>query len=300
MLKIAPVKLIGLTALGVGMIACGQPNSPSSAKANSATPDTKVASASIASTSVPQNSENSSPLQTPQIASSDRELNAKSIYAEFDRLTQKACQKQEKVVDNIRYTLCTANDRVVSASSSLANEGDGAGYWLNEQGDIYAIRYFHSDEVLVLMPDDKKTIVELIGKGEIKPTTDEARWNQLELTARDAIVEISEQFDTEKSSKSSDRETVEQVTLKYLNHQAPGAAVKPTINKVAIVDNTALLSWSQGEAGGMTLLKKDGNDWYVVDSGGGAMNLMSLSEAGLTRQTAEALLNQIDPHWNNY
>lgn len=291
MLNIAPVKLIGLTTLSFGILACGQPNSPTSA--NPKASDVQVASLSQNPSTPVQSKETKATVAETQTASApaQKSLNMKTIRAEFDRLTQAPCQRQEKIVGHTRYVLCKANDRIVSASSSLANEGDGAGYWLNEQGDIYAIRYFHDDTVVILMPDDKKTMVEMVGDREPKAITDEARWNQLELSARDAIVEIAEQFD-----QPSDRETVEQVTLKYLAHQAPGAKVKPTIEKIAIVDNTALLSWLQGEAGGMTLLKKDRNDWHVVESGGGAMSLMSLSEAGLSRQTAEALLNQINPN----
>ncbi len=84
---------------------------------------------------------------------------------------------------------------MVSASSSLVSVGDSAEYWMNEKGDIYAIRYFHSGEVVVLLPEDKKPSSKLIGKRGIKATVDEARWNQLELGARDQIMGILEQFD---------------------------------------------------------------------------------------------------------
>ncbi len=125
--------------------------------------------------------------------------NAEAIYTELDRLTQKPCQKQEKTVGNVRYSLCSFTDekgiiRPVSAASSHPTAGDGAGYWLNEQGAIYAIRYFHSGEIFVLL-EDQKTVVELVGNQEIKVISDKARWNGLELGARDSIMTISEQFD---------------------------------------------------------------------------------------------------------
>lgn len=289
-------KLSGLIAFSFGLLACGQANTASL----SSTPIQPASASSQTQPPQPRKAEASS----SKANSSPTQPSAESIYTEFERLTQKACKQQEKVVGNMRYTLCSVTDpqgvtRIVSASSSLKNEGDGAGYWLNEQGDIYAIRYFHSDEVVVLLPEDKKTIVELVGKREINVITDEARWNQLELGARDQLMTIAEQFDPKSSQPSgtSEPESIDQAALQHLN--TPGSA-KATIKKTAIVENTALIQWQQGEAGGMMLLRKENETWKVLTSGGGAMSLKDLSEYDVPRPTAESLLTQIDPNWRNY
>jgi hypothetical protein len=139
--------------------------------------------------------------QTTAIAQSpaSKAPNAEAIYTELDRLTEKPCEKQEKTVGNVRYSLCSFTDeqgiiRLVSAASSHPTAGDGAGYWLNGQGEIYAIRYFHSGQTFVLL-EDTETVVELVGNREIKVISDKARWMGLELGARDNIMTISEQFD---------------------------------------------------------------------------------------------------------
>jgi hypothetical protein len=287
-------KRMGLVALSFGLLSCGK------IEASTTAPSPAVATA----TPQQKSSESSKSSELPATSvSAAPAISAESVYAEFDRLDKKACKKQEKIVGNTRYIYCTFTDsqgvvRPVLASSSLASEGDGADYLLNEKGDIYAIRYLHSGEIVVLIPDGTNTIVELLGNRDIKTTVDRNRWNQLELTARDAIVGIAEQFDKPAAQASDDREKVEQVALKYMNHQSPGASVKPVIQKVAIVGDTALLTWQQGEAGGMTLLQKLGNDWGVLESGGGAMGLMQLSDNNVPHETAKALLTQIDPNWN--
>jgi hypothetical protein len=285
-------KLIGLVALSFGLLACGQLD------ASTIAPSPAVATTPPQQESPAASQSSESP--TPSVSAKPA-ISAEAVYAEFNRLDQKACKKQEKIIGNIRYVYCTFTDsqgvvRPVLASSSLANEGDGADYLLNEKGEIYAIRYLHSGEVVVLIPDGTNTIVELVGKRQIKTTVDRTRWNQLELSARDAIVGIAEQFD--KPATKGDRQTIEQIALRYINGTAVSGIAKSTIQNIAIVDDTSLLTWQRGESGGMMLLKKVGDSWRVLESGGGAMSLMELSENNVPHETAKALLNQINPNWN--
>jgi hypothetical protein len=299
----ATFRLAGLFALSCGLFVCGQ--------SNASTPTSTVQTAVVSpqkqsseASSQPKHTEiASSPAASSKSERSSTGYSAAVIYTEFKRLTQKACQKQEKVVGKMRYTLCTMTDsqgltKTVSASSSLASEGDGAGYWLNENGNIYAIRYFHSGEVIVLLPDDRKALVELVGEQEIKVITDVARWNWLERGARDQIRAISRQFDsvasTPKPSDNSDRQNVERIALRFMNNGATGAMRRATIQKLAIVDDTALLSWKRGETGGTMLLRKNQETWLVLTSGGGAINLMTLSEYNVPRSTGQALLKQLN------
>jgi hypothetical protein len=296
----ATLRLAGIFAFSCGLFACGQPN-------------VMTANAPVRATSASPQLQSTQPTQAPIAASpitsnsksdhSSAGYSAETIYAEFERLAGRACQKREKVVRGTRYALCTMTDsqgvvRPVHASSSLVDSGDGVGYWLNESGDIYAIRYFHSGKVVVLLPEDKRTIVELVGNREIKVITDESRWNGLELGARDQIMTIYEQVDsiasTPQPSDNSDRQDVEQVALRSMNNGATAALTKATIQKLAIVDDTALLSWQRGETGGMMLLRKEQGVWLVLTSGGGAINLMTLSEYNVPRTTGQALLEQLN------
>jgi hypothetical protein len=290
-----PLRLAGLLTLSFGLFACGQ-----STPTASTTVQTPAAVSS--QNPSPKASEPTEPAASAVSSKSERssiDYSADKIYTEFERLTEKTCQKQKKDVGKVRYVLCSTTDsqglvKTVSASSSLIGFGDGVAYWLNENGDIYAIRYLHSGEIVVLLPEDKNTLVELVGKREIKVITDEARWNKLELSARDGVMKISEQFDslnsTPKSSANSDRQTVEQIALARLN----GGNREGTIRKLAIVDDTALLSWGRGEMGGMMLLRKEQGNWTILTSGGGAMNLMTLSEYNVPRPTAQALLKELN------
>ncbi|CDM97225.1 MAG: hypothetical protein P5702_20215 [Limnospira sp. PMC 1291.21] len=360
----------GLLGLSCGLLACGQLTTGQTTEQT-----IRPSSESF----LPQNAAIASSPVTVSSPSglASRHYNAEAIYTEFERLTRRACQQQEKIVGNLRYQLCTMTDsqgliQVVYASSSLASEGDGAGYWLNENADIYAIRYFHSDEVFVLLPEARQTIVELVGNRQINVTTDKARWHQLELDARKQIMEISAQFDLNNSTVSnqptsdrqeiqpialmfwqpgalagaglptptiekmalnvttdkarwhqleldareqiieisaqfdlnnftvsnqptSDRQEIQRIALMFLEPGALAAGLPtPTIEKMAIADDTALLTWQQGETAGMMLLRKEQGQWGVLTYGGGAIDATTLSEYNVPQTTGEALLKQLN------
>lgn len=287
----------GLLGLSCGLLACGQLTTGQTTEQT-----IRPSSESF----LPQNAAIASSPVTVSSPSglASRHYNAEAIYTEFERLTRRACQQQEKIVGNLRYQLCTMTDsqgliQVVYASSSLASEGDGAGYWLNENADIYAIRYFHSDEVFVLLPEARQTIVELVGNRQINVTTDKARWHQLELDARKQIMEISAQFDlnnfTVSNQPTSDRQEIQRIALMFLEPGALAAGLPtPTIEKMAIADDTALLTWQQGETAGMMLLRKEQGQWGVLTYGGGAIDATTLSEYNVPQTTGEALLKQLN------
>ena len=96
-------------------------------------------------------------------------------------------------------SLCTVSDAqghtiTLSASSALTQEGDGVQYWFGDSGELYAVEYLHSREILVLVADDLQTIVELVPQQELQFTADVARWQALTREAQAAVAEIQSQF----------------------------------------------------------------------------------------------------------
>lgn len=72
----------------------------------------------------------------------------------------------------------------------------------------------------------------------------------------------------------------------------PGAR----IYKSGIMDNLALVSWTQNPMGGEALLKFETNkrEWVIIELGGGAWGVDSLAEAGgISREKAKLFLSKI-------
>jgi len=92
-----------------------------------------------------------------------------------------------------------------------------------------------------------------------------------------------------------DSKAIQQVILKHLNSQ--GIKPNAAISEVAQANGYALVGWTRGEMAGNTLLKRKGNRWIVVTSGGGSLGVQGLVEAGVSKQTAEQLMDQYDPNW---
>jgi hypothetical protein len=96
---------------------------------------------------------------------------------------------------------------------------------------------------------------------------------------------------------NSGQAAVQKAALQYLNR---GVKIKAKLHEVAIADGFALVGWTRGEMGGNTLLKRNGNGWEVLTSGGGYLGLQGLKQSGVPQKTAEKLLNQYDPDWRKY
>lgn len=67
------------------------------------------------------------------------------------------CAAQKKEVKGITYELCRINGKVVSASESITEAGDGVGYWF-EKGQVVAIRYFHDGTLVTFAGSKVKTV----------------------------------------------------------------------------------------------------------------------------------------------
>jgi hypothetical protein len=96
---------------------------------------------------------------------------------------------------------------------------------------------------------------------------------------------------------SAQTSAVQQATLKYLDSSS---TVSARIDRTAISEGFALVSWVRGEIGGTALLKRDNGSWEVIASGGGLIGVQDMVGQGVPEPTAESLLTQIDPQWRTY
>ena len=67
--------------------------------------------------------------------------------------------------------------------------------------------------------------------------------------------------------------------------------VTPEIRRITTVGEYALAAWIWGEAGGQSLVQlDDSNQWKVIESGGGAMDVSVLEQLGVPTAEAEQLV----------
>lgn len=69
------------------------------------------------------------------------------------------CQEKKKVVGNFTYSICLMGGKVVTASESLTEAGDGMGYYF-KNGKVAAIRFFHDGSLAVFEGSKLKTLYE--------------------------------------------------------------------------------------------------------------------------------------------
>ena len=173
----------GVLALICGLWACGQPSAPVSTAPDG--PGSGLAAAAVASKAA-------EPLAGYSVD---------AINSELERLMWRECDRQVKEVGYFSYSLCTVSDAqgnvtILSASSALTQAGDGVKYWFRDSGELYAVEYLHSGEILVLVAEDRQTIVALMPQQDLQFTTDAARWQALTLEAQEAGAEIRSQFES--------------------------------------------------------------------------------------------------------
>ncbi len=93
-------------------------------------------------------------------------------------------------------------------------------------------------------------------------------------------------------AQSQELYSAQSFALKYLNPKK--AKIRTTVQSTYVVNGFSLIGWQQGEMAGQLLLKKQGKTWKVLSSGGGAMDLNTLTSYGLPKATAEELLKQAE------
>jgi hypothetical protein len=103
------------------------------------------------------------------------------------------------------------------------------------------------------------------------------------------------------TNQTNTTQTIEERTaVKKAVQQGLGQSPLFKINKVAVASDYALVSWLQGEAGGVALLNKKSGVWKILTNSGGWLGLGDLKKFGVPQTVAEMLLTQIDPKWRNY
>lgn len=102
------------------------------------------------------------------------------------------CEETKKIQGNTTYQICTINGKTVQASESLTEEGDGLGFWF-ENNKVRAIRFFHNGDLVVF--DDNGQLEAVFsdgGKMQTNVTAEERK--QLEETAKNGYRNIFELF----------------------------------------------------------------------------------------------------------
>jgi hypothetical protein len=69
---------------------------------------------------------------------------------------------------------------------------------------------------------------------------------------------------------------------------------------LAVEDGWGLATWTEGEMGGQTLVRRGAGGWVRVVDGGGWLGLAGLREQGVPETTAVRLLDALDPAWRGY
>jgi hypothetical protein len=68
--------------------------------------------------------------------------------------------------------------------------------------------------------------------------------------------------------------------------------IQPVVQRTIVEGKYAIATWQWGEAGGQSILIQQGKRWKVISSGGGAINLETLTQKGIPTQIAERLMQK--------
>jgi hypothetical protein len=105
------------------------------------------------------------------------------------------CQEKKKIVGNFTYSICLVRGKVVTASESLTEAGDGMGYYF-KNGKVAAIRFFHDGSLAVFERSKLKTLYEDSTSGGVTATTkfSKAQRQNLETSAASGYRSILKKF----------------------------------------------------------------------------------------------------------
>ena len=92
-------------------------------------------------------------------------------------------------------------------------------------------------------------------------------------------------------------ESVNQATLEHLQEGRQELAQLPSIRRTTVKQGYAIATWIWGEAGGQSVLSLTDESWTVIASGGGAVDLSVLEEAGVPTNIAEQLIESDQAAW---
>ncbi|HEY9852759.1 MAG TPA: hypothetical protein V6D28_25020 [Leptolyngbyaceae cyanobacterium] len=102
------------------------------------------------------------------------------------------CEETKKNQGNMTYQICTINGQPVQASESLTEEGDGLGFWF-ENNKVRAIRFFHNGD-LVIFDDNGRLQVRFYDGNEMQTDFTATERKELEETAKNGYRDIFNLF----------------------------------------------------------------------------------------------------------
>lgn len=92
-------------------------------------------------------------------------------------------------------------------------------------------------------------------------------------------------------------EAINQATLEYLKDGREDLPESPSITRTVVDEGYAIATWTWGEAGGQSVLSLTDELWTVIASGGGAVDVSVLIEAGIPTNIAERLIDSDQATW---
>lgn len=98
------------------------------------------------------------------------------------------CEETKKIQGNTTYQICTINGEPVQASEALTEEGDGLGFWF-ENNKVRAIRFFHNGD-LVIFDDNGRLEAVFSDDGKMQTNFTETEKKELEETAKNGYRDI--------------------------------------------------------------------------------------------------------------
>jgi hypothetical protein len=85
---------------------------------------------------------------------------------------------------------------------------------------------------------------------------------------------------------------IAKATIWHLLSSKSKSKSQPTVRRTTVEGKYAIATWQWGEAGGQSILIKQGKRWKVVGSGGGAVNLEILRQKGVPDKIADQLMQK--------
>lgn len=123
--------------------------------------------------------------------------------------------------------------------------------------------------------------------------------HSLTVTAQSPTIVIAQN----RGSSAQDRQLITKAILEDdRRNNSNSASVAPLqVKQIAVNNSYALATTIIGEhGGGVAVLKKKQGNWQVIGGGGGWLILKDLEALGIPRNSAQVLLERIDPNWKSY
>ena len=96
---------------------------------------------------------------------------------------------------------------------------------------------------------------------------------------------------------SPEVEAINQATIEYLIEGRENLPESPSISRTVVNEGYAIATWMWSEAGGQSVLSLTDEAWTVIASGGGAVDVSVLEEAGVPTEIAQQLIESDQAAW---